>query len=173
MKALAAICCAAALASAMAGCNGANDMASAPAPDTHDADVKAIGDFEAQWNKDYEAKDLGKVAGHYADDAVLMIPGAPAMQGKDPIRNGLQQMLKDPALSLQFKASRIDVSGGLAYSQGAYVMKFTDSKTRKVMEEHGTFVTTYRKQADGSWKAEADIATASGPEMPVPPAKKM
>jgi uncharacterized protein (TIGR02246 family) len=173
MKALAAICCAAALACAMAGCHGTNDMASAPPPDTHDADVKAIGDLEAQWNKDYEARDLDKIAANYADDAVLMVPDAPAMQGKDPIHNGMQEMLKDPTLSLQFKASRVDVSGSLGYSQGTYVMRSTDPKTHKVMEEHGTYVTTYRKQGDGAWKVEADIATPSGPGMPVAAAKKM
>lgn len=173
MKGLAAICCAAALACAMAGCHGTDEMAPKAAPDTHDADVKAIGDFEAQWNKDYQAKDLDKISAHYADDAVLMVPDAPAMQGKDPIHNGMQEMLKDPALSLQFKASRIDVSGSLAYSQGTYVMQSTDAKTHKLMEEHGTYVTTYRKQADGSWKVEADIATPSGPDTPVAPAKKM
>lgn len=172
MKALYAICCAAALAFAMAGCHGADDMAPAAAPDTHDADVKAIGDFEAQWNKDYEARDLDKLTAHYADDAVLMTPGSPAMQGKEAIRGGMQGMMKDPALTLQFKASRIDVSGGLGFTQGSYVMHMTDPKSHKVMEEHGSYVTTYRKQADGSWKVMADIATASGPDMPVPATKK-
>ena len=35
--------------------------AQAPKPaDNHDADVQAIKDIEAQWNKDYEAKDADK-----------------------------------------------------------------------------------------------------------------
>ena len=66
----------------MAACKQAPPVA----PDTHDADVKAISDTEAQWNKDYAAKDADKIAAHYADDAVLMIPGMAAMNGKDAIR---------------------------------------------------------------------------------------
>jgi uncharacterized protein (TIGR02246 family) len=173
MKALAAICCAAALACTMAGCHGTNDMATAPPPDTHDADVKAISDTEAQWSQTWQARDLDKIMAAYADDAVLMTPGAPPAQGKDNIRKVGVDMLKDPSLVLSFKPSRVDVSGPLGYTQGAYTMRLTDPKTHKLMEEHGSYVTTWRKQSDGSWKAVADIATPSGPEMPVSPAKKM
>lgn len=176
MKALAALCCAAALACAMSACNG-NSMAPAAAPDTHDADVKAIGDNEAQWNKDYEAKDLDKIMAHYADDASVMAPGTPSVQGRDAVRKLLGGMISDPAMTLQFHASRIDVSGSLGFSQGTYAMKATDPATHKVMDDHGSYVTTYRKQADGSWKAVADIATSEVPSMPMPakktPAKKM
>jgi len=173
MKALPALCFAAALACGMSACNG-NNTTPAAAPDTHDADVKAIGDTEAQWNKDYEARDLDKIAGHYADDAVLMTPGAPAAKGMAAIRGVMQEMMKDPGLTLKFHATLTDVSksGELGYTQGSYVMTMTDPKTHKPMNDHGSYVTTFRKQSDGSWKAEADIATSEVPSMPMP-AKKM
>ena len=38
-------------------------------------------------------------------------------------------------------------------------MTYTDSKTKKVVNGQGTYVTVFKKQADGSWKAVADIAT--------------
>ena len=66
--------------------------------ETHDADVQALKDIEAQWNKDYEAKDLDKIVGHYTDDAVLMAPGAPPTAGKVAIQTMLKQMVGDPAL---------------------------------------------------------------------------
>ena len=56
------------------------------------------------------------------------------------------------------------------YSAGTYEMTATDSATHKVINDHGSYVTTYRKQADGSWRAVADIATSAVP--PTPPAKK-
>ena len=173
MKALAAICCAAALACALAGCHGKDDMAPTQAPDTHDADVKAIGDTEAQWSQTWQSRDLDKIVAAYADDAVLMTPGEPTAQGKDNIRKVGVEMLKDPAFVLSFKASRVDVSGALGYTQGDYTMRLTDPKTHKLMEEHGTYVTTWHKQSDGSWKAVVDIATPSGPDTPVAAAKRM
>jgi ketosteroid isomerase-like protein len=102
-----------------------------------------------------------------------MAPGEAAVTGKDAVRNELQGMMKDPALSLQFQATRVDVakSGDLGYSQGTYTMTMTDPKTHKPVTDHGSYVTTYRKQADGSWKAVSDIATSSGNSMAMPEKK--
>jgi hypothetical protein len=44
--------------------------------DTHQSDIQVLKDNEAQWNKDFQAKDVEKLAAHYTDDAVLMSPGA-------------------------------------------------------------------------------------------------
>jgi uncharacterized protein (TIGR02246 family) len=170
MKALATLCSTAALALAITACN----QASTPAPDTHDADVKAITDLEAQWNKDYAAKDGDKLAGYYANDAILVVPGTPSVSGKDAIVEDLKHMLADPALSLTFQPTRVDVakSGDLAYTLGKYQLTVTDEATHKVINDHGSYVTAYRKQPDGSWKAESDIATSEIPPTPPPASKK-
>src|ERR1700726_2142649 len=81
-------------------------------PDTRDADSKALKDNEAQWNQDWASKDVEKLVAHYADDAVLMAPGAPASSGKDSIRKALKEMLADPAVSLKFQASKVEVAKG-------------------------------------------------------------
>ena len=169
MKAFAALCGTAVIVFSIAACN----QPPAPPPDTHDADAKAISDLETQWVKDWAAKDVDKIAVNYADDAVVMTPGGEPMRGKDAIHNGLKQMVADPALSLTFQAVKVDVakSGDLGYTQGSYKMAMTNPVTKKVMEDHGSYVTTYHKQADGSWKAVADIATSEVPPMP-PPKKK-
>jgi len=168
MKTLLAICGAAVVALSMAACYTAPPPAP---PDTHDADVKAISDIETKANADWASKNADALVAFYADDAVLMTPGGPAAKGKDAISAGLKQMLADPALSLKFKADKVDVSGSLGYTQGTYTMTMTNPATKKPMDDHGSYVTTYRKQADGSWKAVADIATSEVPPMP-PPKKK-
>ena len=50
----------------LAGCNQAPPP---PAPDTHDADVKAIRDLETAMVQAFIAKDVDKVVAFYADDA--------------------------------------------------------------------------------------------------------
>ncbi|HEV2424949.1 MAG TPA: SgcJ/EcaC family oxidoreductase [Terriglobia bacterium] len=142
--------------------------------DTHDADVQAIKDNEAQWNKDFQAKDVDKLLAHYTDDAVLMSPGAPPWNGKDSIRAGLKEMVSDNALSLSFTPDRVEVakSGDFAYTEGGYTMNMTDPATQKPISDKGSYVTVYRKQADGSWKAVSDIASSATPPGP-PPSKAM
>jgi uncharacterized protein (TIGR02246 family) len=153
----------------LAACN----TTPATPPNTHDADVKAIQDNETQWNADWASKDAAKIASHYADDAVLMVPGGPSTSGKDAIQKSLTGMVADPALALKFQAAKVDTaaSGDMGYTQGTYTLTLTDPMSKKVVNDHGSYVTTYRKQADGSWKAVADIATSEVPPA-APPAKK-
>lgn len=145
----------------------------APVPaDTHEADTKAIMDNETQWNSDWAAKDLEKLVAHYAEDGALMVPGMPVSSGKEAIRKTFKDMIGDVAFSLKFQASKVEVSkgGDVGYTQGSYRTTMTDPNSKQVINDHGSYVTTYRKLPDGSWKAVADIATS---EVPTPtPAKK-
>jgi uncharacterized protein (TIGR02246 family) len=167
MKRIAALAGATLLALMAAACN--------QTANTHDADVQALKDVETQWNQDYVAKDADKLAAHYTDDAVLMVPGSPSTAGKDAIRNELKQMVADPALSLKFQATKVDTSnsGDMGYTQGTYTLTVTDPQSKQVINDHGSYVTVYRKQSDGTWKAVSDIATSEVPMPPPPaPAKK-
>jgi uncharacterized protein (TIGR02246 family) len=156
MNRFAALCAATALTLTAVACNDA---------DTHDADVKAVQANETQWLQDYATKDADKIAAHYTDDAVLIVPGTPVASGKDAIRTELKQMVADPALALKFQATKVDVakSGDLAYTQGSYTLSLTDPQTKQIINDHGSYVTTYRKQPDGSWKAVVDIVTSDVP----------
>ena len=164
MKKLAAGC-GLALVTLLTGCMQAT-------PDTREADTKALKDNEVQWNQDWVAKDAAKLIAHYADDAVLMAPGMPSSSGKDAIGKLLKDMVGDPAFSLKFQSSKVEVSkgGDVGYTQGLYTMSVTDPNSKQVINDHGSYVTTYRKQTDGSWKAVADIATS---EVPPPAATPM
>ena len=139
-----------------AGCTQAPPPAP---PDTRAADEKAIRDGETAWAADWATKDLEKIASHYADDATLLIPDAPLAKGKDEIRKTLKVFTDDPKASLTFTTSTAEVakSGDLAYTQGTYTMTYTDPKRKKPVTEKGKYVTVYKKQADGSWKAIQDI----------------
>jgi uncharacterized protein (TIGR02246 family) len=168
MKSLATLCGMTAIVLSITACAPATQP---PPPDTHDADVKAISDIEAQANKDWAAKDADKLMSFYADDAMLITPGMDPLHGKDAIHGAIKQMVADPALALTFHSDRVDVakSGDLAYTEGPYQLTVTDPVSHKVVHDHGSYVTTFRKLADGSWKAEADIVTSAVP--PAPPAK--
>jgi ketosteroid isomerase-like protein len=106
-----------------------------------------------------------KLVAHYADNAVLMAPGMASVSGRDDIRKSLKSMIEDYGLSLKFQAARVEVSsaGDMGFTQGTYQMTMTDPASKQVIHDHGSYVTTYRKQPDGSWKAVADIATSEVP----------
>ena len=159
---------------ALAIATSCNQTPQTQTADAHDADIQALKDNEAQWNKDFQSKDVEKLLAHYTDDAVLISPGSPASHGKDAIRTALSEMAGDNALMLSFAADRVEVakSGDMAYTEGSYTMTMTDPATKKPISDKGSYVTVYKKQADGSWKAVSDIASSGTPPAISAPATK-
>jgi uncharacterized protein (TIGR02246 family) len=140
----------------VSGCTKGAKAAADPA-----AIEQSIRAQEAQWQKDYAAKDINALAGHYADDSVLVSPGDTPSTSDVDRRKSLQTFLSDANLKIKFAADRVDVaqSGDLAVSRGHYAMTATDAKTQKPVESQGSYMTAYKKQTDGSWKAIDDFTT--------------
>lgn len=145
-----------------------------PVVDTRAADEKAIRELEAQWVKDIAAKDLDKDVAHYDNDASFLLPNMAIVNGKTAITGVHKEMLADSNLVLEFTAAKVEVakSGDLAYSQGAYTMTTTNPKTKKVGTEVGKYITVYKKQADGGWKAVEDMLNGDSPAVAVKAAAK-
>jgi uncharacterized protein (TIGR02246 family) len=137
---------------------------------------KAIAAAEKKWSEQFQAKpaDLEALLGNYAEDAFFIAPGVKSANGSTEIRQAYANGLADPNFTISFASDKIDVasSGELAYSRGHFTEKFTDPKSGQVMNTSGSFLTVWKKQQDGSWKAEEDFA-ASDPDTtkPAAPAK--
>jgi ketosteroid isomerase-like protein len=139
--------------------SGCTKSAQAPAdPAKIEASIRAQ---EAQWQKDYAAKDVNALAGHYSDDAALGGPGDPLATTDADRKKVLQNLVSDPNLKLTFAADRVQVaqSGDYAYSRGHYSMTMTDKATSKPMSSEGSYLTVYKRQPDGVWKAVEDFVT--------------
>jgi uncharacterized protein (TIGR02246 family) len=122
---------------------------------------KQIRSNEGKWMAAYNSHDAAGLASNYAEDAALANPGAALVTGLDSIRKETAGFAADPNLNVEFAADRVGVaaSGELAYSRGHYTMTSTDPQTKKPVEGSGSYLTVYRKQADGSWKAVEDFVT--------------
>jgi ketosteroid isomerase-like protein len=135
----------------------------------HHADAAAIEKqiraIETQWNADYNTHNVDALAAHYADDAALANPGVALATDAAARRAGLTQFIADPSLKVQFASDRVLVakSGDLVTSRGHYTSQTTDPATKQTKSESGTYLTVYRKQADGSWKAIEDAIIPGAP----------
>jgi ketosteroid isomerase-like protein len=143
-----------------------------PTPaDTRDADVKAVKDIEVAWSRDIASKDVEKWASYYAADVAVLMPNAPIMNGKDNVKAALKPMLADPNFALTFQNTRAEASkgGDFIYTVGTNSMTVSDPKDQKPVTDTGKYLTIYRKQADGSWKAVADMINSDMPAPGAPP----
>ena len=139
-------------------------------PDTRAADEAAIRASIREWSAAAQAKDAAKFVSFYADDAVVMMAGAPDISGIAAIREGIGGMMQDPAFALSFAADNVVVarSGDLAYETGAYTMSMTGPDNKPTTEQ-GHYVVVWRKQADGAWKVAVDAPLSDPPAEPLAP----
>ena len=121
-----------------------------------------------QRDKEWSAttKDLDKFLGFYASDASVYAPGMPIATGTDSLRKAFTAMTAMPGFSLQWTASKADVSaaGDIGYTTGAY------QSTMGGAAEKGKYVTIWKKQPDGAWRVSEDIFNAdAAPAAPASP----
>jgi uncharacterized protein (TIGR02246 family) len=126
---------------------------------TNDADAY-IRSAEPRFMSAFNAGNADAVAAMYTDDAVLLTPNAPAAVGTAAIRGAFAAVAAmHPALS--FAPDRIVQSGDVAYEYGHYTMTMGGNR------DQGSYVTVWRRQANGDWKIVEDSVNSS---MPAPTA---
>ncbi|HYE29163.1 MAG TPA: SgcJ/EcaC family oxidoreductase [Allosphingosinicella sp.] len=166
-----------ALAVALAGCDRHDAKRDGHPRADAAAAANEVKRTEADMLAAWKSKDPARVAAFYADDAVIAVPGAPAHKGAAAIRAATERDLKDPAFALDFTNEATDVarSGEIAWTRGTFQVTFTDPASRKPQTVAGNYVTIFRKQDGGGWKAVADYAVPgaaeSSPTLPLPPPK--
>ena len=139
-------------------CSDQSAQKPAPPPDTRKADEAAIRAASADWSKASQAKDLDKATSYYSDDAIFFVNNGAKVTGKDAIKLAWKSELATPGPGLTFETTYVEVarSGDIAYEYGTYDEQ-TEEKKGKVKDEKGKYVVVWKKQADGKWKAVADI----------------
>lgn len=120
----------------------------------------AIRATDAQWAQAVKAKDAERAASFWSNDASIVMPGAPPVQGKDAIRKFVADAFKSPEFSVTWETSKIEVagSGDLAYQTAHDTVTYRDAKNKLVTEKNNAIV-IWKKQADGTWKAQVDMWT--------------
>ncbi len=139
------------------GCTKAPDPA---------ADAQAIRSASEEWAKTAVSKDAVKFVSYYTDDATVMLPNEPVLKGKDAIKAVAGPMMQDPNFAIAFTTDKVEVSGTLGYTQGT-VKASSTGRDGKRLDDTGKYLTVWKKQEDGSWKAVQDIFNSDLP-LPVP-----
>jgi len=126
--------------------------------------AQSLRNADAQWEKAFAARDLDKSVAACADDASVLPSNAPIATGHDAIRQLFSGFFAMPSLQMEWQATKAEVakSGELGYTTGAYKMTFKDA-AGKPGEDHGKYVTIWKKQKDGTWKVAYDIFNSDVP----------
>lgn len=105
-------------------------------------------------------KDVDRVVSYWSDDAVVIFPGQPVIEGKAAIRAYVKECFKTPGFKIHWVSQKpvFSPDGKMAYMQG------TDEATvpgpdGRPMTLHSHGVTIWRLDRDGRWRCVADVSS--------------
>jgi ketosteroid isomerase-like protein len=123
---------------------------------------------DAEWaNLATAGKDIEKIVSYWSDDAVLIFPGQPVLEGKTAIRAYVTSSLNTPGFKIHWVSQKpvFSPDGKLAY------MRATDELTLPgpngtSMTLHLRGLSIWRVDPDGQWYCVVDIANEAPPATP-------
>lgn len=130
-----------------------------------EAAKRAIRIADLEMAKAVSDRNLEKFNTLVADDAVFF--GRDVSRGREAVAKAWLPLFTDPSMFLKWQPDEVHVSAGgdLGYSIGTYERMSKDPSGRPTTAT-GTYVSIWRKQADGRWRAVLDIGTPGNPVKP-------
>jgi len=130
------------------------------------AEATTLMKRDAEWADLATAgKDVEKIVSYWSDDAIIMEPGQPVVEGKAAIRAYIAQSLSTPGFKIHWVSQRptFSADGTMAYMRGADEMTVPGPDKGAPMTLHLQGYSIWRKDADGQWRCVVDIANEAAP----------
>ena len=124
---------------------------------------------DAEWADFASAgKDVEKIVSYWSDDAVLIFPGQPVLEGKTAIRAYVTESLKTPGFKIHWVSEKpvFSPDGKLAYMRGKDELTVPGPSGAPVTV-HLRGISIWRLDADGQWRCVVDISNGQPPAAPV------
>jgi uncharacterized protein (TIGR02246 family) len=130
----------------------------APAPEVgplSEEDVAAIEASTDGFAETAVAGDWAALAALFTEEAVLMPPNGPVVEGRVVIQAFLEPF--PPITQFESTIVQIDGRGDLAFVRASYSQGYIDEGTPESIHITGKYVQIWRKQPDGKWLIAAHI----------------
>src|SRR6266581_4909469 len=124
---------------------------------------------DAEWAELASAgKDVEKIVSYWSDDAVLIFPGQPVLEGKTAIRAYVTESLKTPGFKIHWVSEKpvFSPDGKLAYMRGKDELTVPGQNGAPVTL-HLRGISIWRLDADGQWRCVIDISNEEPVAAPV------
>lgn len=139
------------LAACVAGC--------APPMDSAAESIK-LAQRDADWSSaSFEGKDIEKIISYWSDDAHVLQPGLPPIEGKTAIRAFVTASLKIPGFKIHWESEKpvLSPDGKMAYMLSK-VETTAPGTNGTLASTNGRSVTVWRRDGDGIWRCVVDIS---------------
>jgi len=117
-----------------------------------------FSDQSAQdWEVARAAGDADAIAALHTEDAQVMPPNAPVVEGRGAIRSYYRMVFETRSAPAKFDEREVIVFGRMTYRQGIYELELPDGR-----REYGKFMQLW-KNVDGEWRLHRAMWSSSEP----------
>jgi len=120
-----------------------------------DADREAIHLMVDNFNKAVVGGDFATAASYYTEDAMILPPNAPIVQGRAAIQSYLAGYPKIVAFKQDI--AELDANGDLGYARLTYNLTTTPAGAKAPLNDTGKVIIILRKQINGTWLTKRAI----------------
>ncbi len=124
----------------------------------NESDIVAVKDMLNQYAKGCNTGDFDFWMSLWADDGVQMPPDAPAVVGKEQIRENMKPVFDQFNLKAEIDIVEGKVYGDRGLTRCTYTLDITPKAGGETIHSlpDGKALTLYERQSDGSWKIVYD-----------------
>lgn len=132
-------------------------------PDQARTDEAAIRRTLAETERKINQDDFSFVDA-FAEDAVIIAPGAPNIVGFPAIRALYTDVLKQASMEVHFTIEEVVIAGDLAFERGSYTFRLVDRASGKDLQKaRNKHIHVLKRQPSGAWKTWRMMVNAAEP----------
>jgi ketosteroid isomerase-like protein len=143
-------------------------LAQRPKPADPAPEANAVKQADADWARACAAKDIEQFMS-FIDPNARLWQGGQGVHGA-AIREEFRQSFGDKDFALNWTPvdATVAASGDIAYSTGTYTLAAHDA-SGQLVHRSGSYLTVWKKNANGEWKVIEDIGSTTPPKPASPP----
>ena len=123
---------------------------------------EAISEGYKAFEQAFYRGDADTISRMYTENAELLIPEAPMISGREPIRQVWKSIVGSGGNAVQVNTVEVQESGDWAYEVGTFTTSGPDGNVVSA----GKYIVIWKRQSTGEWKIHRDIFNGD-----VPPAQ--
>ena len=104
----------------------------------------------------FAAGDADAVAAQYTEDAQLIPPELPTIEGRSAIAEHYREVLRDYTVRLRARADEVAIAGDWAWLRGRFEHVTESRSGGESLSGTGRYLAIARRGADGVWRMHRD-----------------
>jgi ketosteroid isomerase-like protein len=128
------------------------------------AEVEKLMQTSHEWSRSVAAGDIDHMLSFWAEDAVMISPFEPTLNGREAIRQMVEESFVVPGFSISWTplSGTVSKSGDMGYLIEENRISWLDEGGDQVVMQNNV-LTVWRKDSDGNWKNVVDIMSPKPP----------